>query len=107
VGLRNGGFRTQFTLNHTDGFKVTRTANLVQDSVGSFDVINAFFGYEFTNGELGLGSFAEGLEVTLNIQNLFDTDPPVFRSRGGDGTTNGSTLGRLIQIGVRKDLNLF
>jgi iron complex outermembrane receptor protein len=107
VGLRSGGFRTQFTLNHTDGYKVTRTATLLQDSVGSFDVINAFFAYEFTEGELGLGSFADGLEVSLNVQNLFDTDPPIFRQRGGDGTANGSTLGRLIQIGVRKDLNLF
>jgi iron complex outermembrane receptor protein len=103
VGLRSGGFRTQFTLNHTDGYKVTRSATLVQDAVADFNVINAFFAYEFSDGELGLGRLARGLEVTLNVQNLFDTDPPVFRSRGSDGTTNGSTLGRLIQIGLRKD----
>jgi iron complex outermembrane receptor protein len=103
VGLRSGGFRTQFTLNHTDGYKVTRSATLLQDRVSAYNVVNAFFGYEFTDGELGLGKLSDGLEVTLNIQNLFDTDPPVFRSRGGIGTTNGSTLGRLIQIGLRKD----
>jgi iron complex outermembrane receptor protein len=106
VGLRNGGLRTQLTLNHTDGYKVTRSATLHQDSVGSYDVLNAFVSYEFTDGELGLGSFSDGLELSLNVQNVFDDAPPIFRQDGSPGFTNGNTLGRLIQIGIRKDFSL-
>jgi iron complex outermembrane receptor protein len=103
AGLRSGGFRTQLTLNHTDGYKVTRSADLLQDSVGSYDLVNAFFSYQFAQGELGLPRIMEGLEVTLNIQNILDDSPPLLRQRGSQGYTNGGTLGRLIQLGATID----
>jgi iron complex outermembrane receptor protein len=107
AGLRSGGFRTQLTLNHTDGYKVEPDPLVYQTSVGAYNLVNAFFGYEFSDGELGLGSFADGLEVTLNINNVFDDDPPIFRRTADVGYANGNTLGRLIMFGVRKDFRGF
>jgi len=43
---------------------------------------------------------ARKLALTLNIDNLFDQDPPTLRSDGSTGITNGSTLGRFIQLGI-------
>jgi outer membrane receptor protein involved in Fe transport len=46
--------------------------------------------------------------VTLNIGNVFDTDPPVYKNAGtlpggiAGGYANGQTLGRLIQFGFSK-----
>ena len=43
------------------------------------------------------------LSFTMNIDNLFDAEPPVYKASSSNGTANGSTLGRLIQFGVHKD----
>ena len=37
--------------------------------------------------------------LTLNIDNVFDQDPPYFNNAAG--YTNGSTLGRLVSFGIR------
>jgi outer membrane receptor protein involved in Fe transport len=45
---------------------------------------------------------AETIQFTVNINNVFDTDPPVLRtSNGGTGYANGLTVGRYVQFGVR------
>jgi iron complex outermembrane receptor protein len=38
--------------------------------------------------------------LTLNVSNLFNQDPPFYNA--DPGYANGSTLGRLIQFGIRK-----
>jgi iron complex outermembrane recepter protein len=101
AGVRNGGFRSQVTLNHSAGFRLNPANNPAQRKVGSYDLVNAFFGYEFGDGEEGGFDLLDGLELTLTIQNLFDNDPPEFR--GQNGYLNGSTLGRLVQFGVTKN----
>lgn len=46
------------------------------------------------------------LSLSLNIQNLFDADPPVYKSNGvgtpGFDPTTAFTLGRYFQLGLRK-----
>lgn len=118
VGADIGTFRAQATLNHSSGFGVVRcdpttvpvcnpsatglpTANgLPQDRVGDFNTVNLFFKYEVPGESLLL----KDLEFTLNINNAFDQDPPIFRSIGNSqpGYANGFTLGRLIQFGISK-----
>lgn len=68
----------------------------------AYDVFNLFFRYE--PGDQGL---LRDLTFTLNIDNVFDRDPPVYRQFNSsqyqiEGFINGNTLGRLIQVGVSK-----
>jgi iron complex outermembrane recepter protein len=119
VGADVGAFRAQATLNHSSGFKVVRcdpttvpactpsatgiptASGLPQDKVGDFNTLNLFFKYEVPSESYLL----RDLEFTLNINNVFDTDPPVLRQVGtnsGSGYANGFTLGRLVQFGVSK-----
>ncbi|MET0269733.1 MAG: TonB-dependent receptor [Sphingomonas sp.] len=118
IGADIGGFRAQATLNHSSGFRLVRcdpatvpactaaanglpTANgLPQDRVGDFNTVNLFFKYTVP-AESGM---LKELEFTLNVNNVFDEDPPIFRQIGSQlpGYANGFTLGRLVQFGVSK-----
>ncbi|WP_340588990.1 TonB-dependent receptor domain-containing protein [Erythrobacter alti] len=95
AGYSLGGFRSRLSLNHTSGFD-TNTA-VAQTEVDSFTVFNLFLGYEFQE-EDGL---LEGLAFRFNVDNLFDTDPPVFRQQR-NLNYSGFTLGRVFKIGVSK-----
>jgi iron complex outermembrane receptor protein len=52
----------------------------------------------------GESKIAKDLTVSLNIDNLFDQDPPLFRGQLStfNGFANGFTLGRLVRFGVTK-----
>lgn len=118
AGVDIGSFRAQATLNHTAGFRVVRcdpttvpacnpsatgiptASGLPQDRVGDFNTVNLFFKYEVPGESLLL----RDLEFTLNINNAFDQDPPIYRNIGNQrpGYDNGFTLGRMIQFGISK-----
>ncbi|MEJ6011757.1 TonB-dependent receptor domain-containing protein [Novosphingobium aquae] len=104
LGLETGGLLAQLSWNHTAGYDLKPAAPsfVPQTSVESFNVFNLFFRYE-TQGE---GLFKD-LSFTLNVDNVFDTDPPVWRlfdaSRfAQEGYNNGNTIGRFVQVGVSK-----
>lgn len=116
LGVDIANFRAQATLNHSAGYQVVRcdptttpacnpsatglaTANgLPQSRVKAFNTVNLFFKYEVPSES----ALLKDLEFTLNINNVFDQDPPLFTSIGQTGYANGFTLGRLIQFGVSK-----
>lgn len=100
VGANVGQLRAQATLNHRASYHTgTFTTAFPQDSIGAFNVVNLFFRYDL-QGE----DWRKNLSFSLNVDNVFDTDPPEYRLRGNtNGFTNGSTLGRLVQFGVHKD----
>lgn len=93
LGATIGNFSANATLYHTAGYDVQNIPE--QTRVDAFNVVDLFFSYD-VGGE---GVF-EDLAFTLNVNNVFDQDPPFLNS--DDGYTNGSTLGRLVQVGVRK-----
>lgn len=100
IGARLGNLLAQATWQHSGGFDVTPTAsNLNQSRIGSFNPINLFLKYDV----VGAGQL-NGVSVTLNVDNVFDKDPPLYR-----GTLNqtdgyvGFTLGRLVQLGIVKE----
>lgn len=95
VGLSNGGFSGRLSVNHTGGFDTNIAVN--QTSVNSFTVVDLFLGYEFGEGS----AISDGLAVRLNIQNLFDTDPPVYRQQR-NLNYSGFTLGRIFKLSVSK-----
>lgn len=99
LGATVGAFRAQATMNHTSGYALLRNAaTLPQDKVGAFDTVNLFFKYEVPSDS---GMFKD-LEFTLNVNNVFDTDPPLYQLNTGNGFANGFTLGRLVQFGISK-----
>jgi iron complex outermembrane recepter protein len=116
AGVAIGSFRAQATLNHSAGYATyrcdatstpactpTTTGNPTgsgqpQDRVGAFNTVNLFFKYAVP----GDSALLKDLEFTLNVNNVFDQDPPILRAIGGSGYANGFTLGRLIQFGISK-----
>lgn len=98
LGADIGHFRAQATLNHSQGFDVRRSVTLPQDKVGDFNVVNLFFKYDVP-GDSGL---LKNLAFTLNINNIFDTDPPLYKLSTDNGYANGFTLGRLVMLGISK-----
>jgi iron complex outermembrane recepter protein len=101
LGFGSGGFYGLATLNHTDGYNILPTPSVpVQTKVGSFQTVDLFFKYDVPV-ESGIFS---GLSFTLNIDNVFDQDPPVLlRNNPNDlGFANGFTLGRMFIFGANK-----
>lgn len=103
AGVQTGGFSGQASLNHRAGYSLTPpvTTNRfgTQREVDGFTTIDLFFSYALPESLLSDTTF------TLNVTNLLDQDPPFYNSCIGNaqcGFTNGSTLGRLIQLGIRK-----
>ncbi|WP_165912092.1 TonB-dependent receptor [Novosphingobium sp. PhB165] len=98
LGTTMGQFRAQATWNLTPGY--TRSANVAgQKRVSDFNIVNLYFGYDFKGSGL-----ANDLSVTLNFNNIFDEEPPVYLDAGQPGYLPGNTftLGRMVQLGLSK-----
>jgi iron complex outermembrane receptor protein len=87
-------FSARATVSYRDGYPVLGVVN--QTDVGSFAPVDLYFSYEFENE-----SWLDGTNLSLNIDNVFDEDPPYINNNTGNG--NGSTFGRLVGIGFRKN----
>jgi iron complex outermembrane receptor protein len=85
--------RAQAQWNHTSGYHSIVTP--VQNDVGAFDVVNLFLSYDMSNGGL-----RQGLQLTLNVNNMLDRNPPTLKA--DLGYANGSTVGRLVRLGIDK-----
>jgi iron complex outermembrane receptor protein len=101
LGTNVGNLLAQIAWNHSGGYAIIPTAaNLQQNRVKSFNVFNLFFMYKVP----GESEIAKDLTFTLNVDNVFDQDPPLFRGSTATayGNANGFTLGRLVRLGVSK-----
>lgn len=101
AGVDVGNFRAQATWNHTSGYDIVPLAtDPVQDHVGSFNTVDLFFKYEFP----AEGGLLQDLAFTLNVDNVFDQDPPRFFGSGPNenGYANGFSFGRMFVLGVSK-----
>jgi len=94
LGANAGDFTGLVTVNHSGGYPVLNVVN--QTRVDSFTTVNLFLQHDLSS----LGGFGEDLSATVNVDNLFNQDPPYFN--GVSGYANGSTLGRLVTFGIRK-----
>ena len=101
VGADIGNLRTQMTWNHSGGLRLIPVAStLNQDKVSAYNVFNLFMQYKVPGDSV----IAKDLVFALNIDNLFDKDPPLYRGADASlfGVRNGFTLGRLVRIGLSK-----
>lgn len=108
VGADIGKLTASATWSHLQGYDLqfpvgydNPGAGFVQQtSVNSFNTVDLFFRYDL-KGE----GWDKDLALTLNVNNVFDQDPPVYIATGlgvSPGFTNGNTLGRFVQFGVSK-----
>jgi iron complex outermembrane recepter protein len=101
AGVDIGNFRAQATLYHSQGFKLTPTNSVPpQTEIDSFNTVNLFFKYDVPSQS----GMLKDLSFTLNVNNVFDAEPPELRrSNPNDrGYGNGFTLGRMFIIGASK-----
>ena len=107
LGAQVGDFSATASLNHLGGYRINpgipaNPANpfpQAQNAVNSFTTVDLFLQYKLPKSWLPAET-----SLTLNVTNLFDQDPPFYNYPafgGNSGYTNGSTLGRLLQIGLR------
>ena len=99
LGTHVGKFQAQVAWLHNSGFAETPTAvNLQQNHVSGFNLFNLFFQYKFQ----GSNPITKNLALTLGIDNVFDTDPPVYNGLSNSlfGVANGFTLGRVFKFGL-------
>lgn len=105
LGAKVGDFTGQLTWNHSGGYSLSTpaagTAGPPQTEVDSFDTVDLYASYDF-QGE----GWSQDLSLTLNVGNVFDEDPPFYNGMqtlsSASGYINGSTLGRFLQVGLRK-----
>jgi iron complex outermembrane recepter protein len=106
LGANVGDLRTAVTWNYRQGYArnpaplIPGTTNQ-QLRIGDYNVFNMFFKYD-VNGE----NMFKDLSFTLNVDNVFDKDPPIYYGTafigGNAGYENGFTLGRVFTFGVSK-----
>ena len=101
VGAHIHNLQAQVTWAHNSGMKTgPAAANLQQSFVTGFNLFNLFFKYQVP----GESTFTKDLAFTLNVDNVFDTDPPLYRGLSNSlfGAANGFTLGRVVKFGISK-----
>ena len=103
AGIDVGKFRAQASWNYNGGYKLAAplvAAPANQTEVGSFNTVNLFFKYDVP-ADSGV---LKNLSFTLNVNNVFDTEPPLFlgNTTANSGYANGFTLGRLFNFGISK-----
>ncbi len=92
AGLNIGGLSTQVSANYKDGYPVLGDAT--QTDVKSFTTVNLFASY--TLAEEGA---LRDTALTINVDNILDTNPPYRNVFSGVAYTN---IGRVITVGLRK-----
>ena len=97
VGWRNGPMQAKVSLKYSGSFDADPTTAVNQSTVDSFVVTDLFFGYQFAESS----NFSNGLSLRLNIDNVFDEDPPVFRQQR-NLNYSGFTLGRVFKLSFTK-----
>lgn len=91
IGWRNDNMRAKLTMRYSNGFD-TSNAQLGQTSVDSFLVTDLSVRYDIN----------ESTSIRLNIDNMLDEEPPIWRQNGFLLPYSGWTLGRTFKIGFTK-----
>ena len=105
INWHYGPFTTRASFDYVNGYDNPSTIPTQKvDSWTTFDLAVQFDGDDVE----WLGSFGDGLSVTLDATNILDEDPPYVNfapnTNGGGGwdPTAASPIGRMIGISLRK-----
>lgn len=98
-----GPIAANLALNYTDSYRDNRAGR--DDKVGSFTTVDAGFAYDFGQAS---SAVLDRLRLAINVQNLFDEDPPFLApepgfTRGiGFDPVNATSRGRFVSLQLRK-----
>ncbi|RZF59216.1 hypothetical protein EWE75_22890 [Sphingomonas populi] len=97
LGWAKGPYDATVFVNYTNGYK-----NLIDNSnTGSFTTVDFHGGWV-----LPFSGIAANTQLTVDVSNLFDKDPPFYYDAGnnyyGFDPTVASPLGRIVSVGIRK-----
>jgi outer membrane receptor protein involved in Fe transport len=98
IGANIHNVRAQASWNYTAGYDVLRSSTLPQDHVSSFSTLNLFLKYD-----LDFEGRLNNLSFTLNVNNVLDKNPPLYKLANGGGYDNTGTftLGREFILGAQ------
>ena len=86
-----GAFEASLRANHSAGFDASETGD-----VGSFTTVDLTGRWTLPGNDSWRGDTV----LSLGVDNLLDEDPPYFDDV--DGYANGSTLGRVVYVGLKQ-----
>jgi iron complex outermembrane receptor protein len=95
LGTTVDDLRAELRWNHIGGYDVVRAANQPQDRVNASNTLDLYLRYDLS-GVLK----SKNLSVSLNVDNLFDQDPPENRLTGSPGFILASPIGRFVRFGI-------
>ncbi|MEL1251165.1 TonB-dependent receptor plug domain-containing protein [Aurantiacibacter gilvus] len=91
IGMTHGRYDARVRVSHSGGYEVSNA--LPQTHISSYTLVDFAFSYDLDPSSRGRRL------LMLNVDNVFDQDPPVLFK--GSGYGNGATLGRVISLGLR------
>lgn len=99
IGANIDKFRAQVTWNYTNGYAIRSSNTLPQTEVDAFNTVDLFFKYDVDGQDL-----FKDVSLTLNINNIFDEAPPLYKALGSSGFIQGGpfTVGRQVFLGMSK-----
>jgi len=95
-GPQRPGPLLQLAVNYTGGYRNPGSTRVPR--VGAWTTVDLQAAYRTGKG----GGLASGTQVTLNIVNLLNHDPPFVDNQFGYDVYNVQALGRVISLNVRK-----
>jgi iron complex outermembrane receptor protein len=94
IGGTVGPVTGRLTWNYSAGYRSTTTGP--QTHIDAFSPVNLFVSYDLSDVQEAF----DGATIGVNINNLFDIDPPFANT--GSGVANGSTFGRYVSVHLSK-----
>lgn len=86
IGAKVGGFKSRLTWNHLNGY--TNTTSTVVRDVSNYDTFDLLVGYDFT----------DRINLSLDVRNLFDEDPPFVDTTNGFDPQASNPIPRMFAI---------
>ncbi len=86
IGAKVGGFKSRLTWNHLNGY--TNTTSTVFREVSNYDTFDLLVGYDFT----------DRINLSLDVRNLFNEDPPFVDTTNGFDPQAANPIPRMFAI---------
>jgi iron complex outermembrane receptor protein len=96
LGGKVDGFSARAAFNYRGGYPIKGLVN--QTRIGAFKTVDLNMSYD-----LPIKGWLSDTQLMFNVDNLFDVGPPYANVANTNFSSyNGSTLGRLFEVGLRK-----
>ena len=101
VGWSNNGFTAIAAVNHTGGYRDSFDRSIAND-IDPWTTIDVSLSYD--TQERFNSPTLDNTRIALNVQNIFDEDPPFVETEGGFNfdAANADPFGRILTLSLRK-----